>query len=188
MMSGIRKVALMRISKSIVLVLSAATLAGLSGCGSSQQRNQAPAAVGEAAPSAPQGGFGGIACGAPPQQGMSLQRTNGDVTFYSRPDDPMQIAGGKLSGETYRFYKNQFEGALLQTDDAQSSSALLVHMRGLVGPGNLEDPNGPKYSWSDSNLQMIYERQPGAANASVIVGCMQVQAQHQADMANSQPH
>ena len=115
---------------------------------------------------------------------MKLVRTAGDLTFYTRPSDPMQIAGGRLSGEMYRFYKNQFEGVELQTNDASSSAALLVHMRDLIGPGHLVSPIGPKYQWNDANLGVVYDREPGAVDSQVLVGCLKIQAQ--AAMAASQ--
>ena len=117
---------------------------------------------------------------------MKLERTDGDLTFYTRPTDPMQIANGQLSGETYRFYRNQFEGALLQTNNSDSSRAMLVHMRNLIGKGKLENPVGPVYSWTDQNLHVVYDRGAAAPDAAVIVGCIQVQARHQADVAAAQ--
>jgi hypothetical protein len=96
------------------------------------------------------------------------------------------MGSSQLASETYRFYKGEFEGALVEANGADNSRALLVHMRRMIGPGKLENPIGPVYSWTDSNLDVIYERAPGAADSSLVVGCRQVQARHQADLAAAQ--
>jgi len=179
----------MRIERSVLAVFTLLVFVGLTGCGSRQpppKETEAPAALPFAPPS--QGGFGGIACGAPPEPNMKLVRTAGDVTFYTRPSDPTQLPGGQLSGETYRFYNNQFEGAMLQTSDANSSAALLVHMRNVVGPGQLISPIGPKYSWGDSNLSVEYDREAGSPASAVVVGCRKVQARHQAAVRAAPQH
>ncbi|HUA34605.1 MAG TPA: hypothetical protein VMA09_13435 [Candidatus Binataceae bacterium] len=180
----------MRIERSILAVSMLVLFVGFTGCGSHQPPPPPDTGIAAALPFAPppQGGFGGIACGAPPQANMKLVRTAGDLTFYTRPSDPMRIAAGQLTGETYRFYKNQFEGALLQTSDSNSSAALLVHMRNLIGPGTLVSPIGPKYTWADANLAVEYDRDPGAAGSDVLVACRKVQAQQQAAMAGAPQH
>jgi hypothetical protein len=168
----------MRVRKSILIVALLGFCGAWSGC--SSHKEPAPASASSAPPQvfangtpAPppivvpaQGGFGGIACGAPPLPAMKLLRATGDVTFYARPSDPMQIANGQLSGETYRFYRNQFEGVQLQTNNAASSTALLVHMRRLIGPGKLENPNGPVFSSTGGAKRLSRRRMRSGFGAS----------------------
>jgi hypothetical protein len=177
---------------SLWITLGAIVLAGAAGCAS---HNTPPPAAAEApAPSvnppatAYQGGFQGIGCGSPPSNDMKLARTEGDIKFYTRQGEPLGVGQAHLKQATlYRFWQNQFEGAMLQTSGAQNDLAMLGYFQNIVGPGKLEDPTTNRRVWADSSLIVVYEQVPDATHdASVVVGCRAVQEKHKAAMMASQ--
>jgi hypothetical protein len=169
-------------------------LAGATGCASRNASAPAPAE----APAPPlaatpprtayQGGFQGIGCGSPPSSDMKLVRTEGDIKFYTRQGEPLGVGRAQLKQPTlYRFYKDQFEGALLETSGAQNDLAMLGYFQSIIGAGKVDDPATNRHVWADSSLVVIYE-QPASApqNASIVVGCRGVQLKHQADILAAQ--
>jgi hypothetical protein len=183
-----------------IVVASTGMLAILAGCFSHKGSKPTPAssvaaAEPSAAASAPagapiattspgsfQGGFQGIECGSAPGPDMKLINTKGDVSFYVRPKDPKHIDRGLLKAETYRYYRNQFEGVLLETTGAANSSEMLDHFERIIGPGTQSPSQPTKFVWSDRNLQVIFEQDPRSGDASTVVGCNIVEQQHKADL------
>ena len=178
---------------SLWISLGAIVLAGAAGCAS----HNTPAPAAEAAAPAPavnppptayQGGFQGIGCGSPPSADMKLTRTDGDIKFYTRQNEPLGVGRAHLKQATvYRFWRGQFEGAMLQTSGAQNDLAMLGYFQSIIGPGKLEDPAANRRVWADSSLVVVYEQVPDATHdASVVVGCRAVQEKHKAAMMASQ--
>jgi hypothetical protein len=180
---------------SLWITLAAIMLTGAAGCAS---HNATPPAAEAAAPApavnpppaAYQGGFQGIGCGSPPSADMKLVRTAGDIKFYTRQGEPLGVGSAHLKQPTlYRFWQDQFEGAMLQTSGPQNNLAMLGYFQSIIGPGKLQDPAANRRVWSDSSLVVIYEQIPDATqDASVVVGCRAVQQKHQAAVTASQGH
>ena len=178
---------------SLWITLAAIALAG-AGCASHNApppaAAAAPAPTVNPPPTAYEGGFQGIGCGSPPSTDMKLSRSDGDIKFYTRQGEPLGVGTAHLKQPTlYRFWRNQFEGAMLQTSGARNDLAMLGYFQSLIGPGKLEDPAANRRVWADSSLVVVYEQVPDATHdASVIVGCRAVQEKHKAAMMASQNH
>jgi hypothetical protein len=176
---------------SLWITLAAIVLASTAGCSSHNApppSSEAPAPTVNPPPTAYEGGFQGIGCGSPPSTDLKLARTEGDLKFYTRQGEPLGIGRARLKQPTlYRFWQNQFEGAMLQTSGAQNDLAMLSYFQGIIGPGKLENPTANRRIWADSSLVVVYEQIPDATrDASVIVGCRAVQEKHKAAMMASQ--
>jgi hypothetical protein len=176
---------------SLWITLAAIALAG-AGCAShnapSPSVAEAPAPTVTPPPTAYQGGFQGIGCGSPPSTDMKLTRTDGDIKFYTRQGEPLGIGRAHLKQPTlYRFWQNQFEGAMLQTSGPKNDSAMLTYFQSIIGPGKLENAASNRRVWADSSLVVIYEQVPDATqDASIVVGCRAVQEKHKAAIMASQ--
>ncbi len=175
------------------IVIAAIVLVSATGCASHNAPSTAtpaaaPVSTVSPPPTAYQGGFQGIGCGSPPSTDMKLVRADGDIKFFTRQGEPLGVGRAHLMHSTlYRFYKDQFEGAMLQTSGSQNDLAMLSYFQSIVGPGKLDNPATNRHIWADSSLVVIYEQQPGAIKtASVVVGCRGVQEKHKADLLAAQ--
>jgi hypothetical protein len=177
---------------SLWIFLGTIVLAGAAGCAShntpAPEAASAPAPAVNPPPTAYEGGFQGIGCGSPPSTDMKLARTEGDIKFYTRPTEPLGVGNAHLKQATlYRFWRGQFEGAMMQTSGPQNDLAMLTYFQSIVGPGKLENAASNRRVWTDSSLVVVYEQVPDATqDASVVVGCRAVQEKHKAALMASQ--
>ena len=68
-------------------------------------------------------------------KGMALVEDDGDLKFYTRKDESLELGGAKLKLVEYGFYKGKLANVTVNAEGKTNSVALLSYLEKYYGPG-----------------------------------------------------
>ena len=78
---------------------------------------------------------------------VELLEDDGNLKFYRRKGEPMEIGGVPLTQIEYGFYKGKFASVTINTQGKTNAVALLKYLEKYYGPGRKSPRNIEKYYW-----------------------------------------
>ncbi len=88
--------------------------------------------------------------------GMTLVEDDGDVKFYARKADHLEMGEAKLTRIEYGFYKGKFANVTVNAQGKTNSVALLKYLEKYYGPGRKSPRGTEKYYWFGQKVLVDY--------------------------------
>ena len=99
---------------------------------------------------------------------MVLVEDDGDLKFYTRKNDNLELGGAKLKLIEYGFYKGKFATVTITADGEADAAALLKSLETDYGPARKSPRNVTKYYWFGQKVLVDYmSYAPGRASAAM---------------------
>jgi hypothetical protein len=109
---------------------------------------------------------------------MVLVEDDGDLKFYTRKNDRMELGGAKLKLIEYGYYKGKFATVTITADGEAEAAALLKFLITDYGPARKSPRGDTKYYWFGQKVLADYMISP-TGNASVGMWSKPLQALQQ---------
>ena len=87
---------------------------------------------------------------------MVLVEDDGDLKFYTRTNDRLELGGAKLQRIEYGYYKGKFATVTMSADGEADTAALLKALEADYGPGRKSPRNATKYYWFGQKALVDY--------------------------------
>jgi hypothetical protein len=91
----------------------------------------------------------------------------GNVKYYSKEDDKLNIGDAKLKTILYGFYKNKLYWVEIKTEGLTNSRFLLSSLEELYGKGYKANQFMDNYDWFGKKVILMYEENSITGDASV---------------------
>jgi hypothetical protein len=87
---------------------------------------------------------------------MVLIEDDGDLKFYTRKNDSLELGGAKLKLIEYGYYKGKFATVMITADGEADAVALLKSLETDYGPGSKSPRNISKFYWFGDRVLADY--------------------------------
>ena len=89
-------------------------------------------------------------------KGMALVEDDGDLKFYTRKEESLELGGAKLKLIEYGFYKGKLANVTVNAEGKTNSVALLNYLEKYYGPGRKSPRGTEKCYWFGQKVLVDY--------------------------------
>jgi hypothetical protein len=87
---------------------------------------------------------------------LALLEDSGEMKFYARKGDRLELGGVKLKAIEYGFYKGKLASVTLNVADDADPAVLFKHLEGEYGPAQASPSKAGKYYWFGEKVLMDF--------------------------------
>jgi hypothetical protein len=123
-------------------------------------------------------GFRAAQFGAPRSSFTGLELVEkGEVIFYQRKNENLQIGEGQAKAITYGFYQDRLLVINIETVGMSNSQAVLLVFQQAYGPGAQDNKYLQQYHWLGQKVFVTYKENSATHNA--LISLLSVPLQHE---------
>jgi len=93
-------------------------------------------------------------------KGVALIEDDGDLKFYSRKEDGLELGGAKLKSIEYGFYRGKLATVVITAAGEADAAPLLKSLEADYGPGQKSPRNPNKLYWFGKRVLLDYMPSP----------------------------
>lgn len=101
--------------------------------------------------------------------------------FYKSTNEDLKLGEYTLDKVTYRFYKGQLSGIIIETKGYTNSVGFLKILQEAYGKGYKSNRYIEEYNWFGQKVDMSYDQNSITDNATIIIYCNKLVEQEKKD-------